>query len=66
MGAGWAWLLGIIGEGLGVVSNLVSIGIGASNGNAGSAISSNALGLLIGIGIIVYLNSAQVKAYFGR
>lgn len=66
-GAGWAWVLGILGALLALIQDIASIVIDTRNGgSAGSAISSNIIGIAISVVILVYLNSARVKAYFGR
>ena len=56
-GKGWAWTLAMIGYIIGIVINLVQIGLGAY---------TNVFGLVIGILIIYYLTRPHVKAFFGR
>ena len=64
--AGWAWMLGIVSSILGLLGNIASIALAASNGTLSSVLTSDVIGIAVSIGILIYLNSAQVKAYFGR
>jgi hypothetical protein len=62
----WAWWLGVIGLSLSILSNLVSIVLGAMNNNLAGAIAGSIIGLVVAGLILYYLNTAAVKAYFGR
>jgi len=62
----WAWWLGIIGLSLSILSNLISIVLGAINNTLGSAIAGSIIGLVVAGLILYYLNTPAVKAYFGR
>jgi len=59
-GKGWAWTVGIIFLILGVVGDLVSLGVAGVLG-VGSLVS-----LLINVLILYYLFRPHVKAYFGK
>jgi hypothetical protein len=56
----WAWLLGIIGAGVSVASNLLSL----VTGNAG--LIGAVIGLIIPGIILWYLFRPEIKAAFGR
>ena len=62
----WAWILGILAQLLTLLSALIAIISGAFNHNFGGAISSNIVSIIIAAVILFYLNSHQVRAYFGR
>ena len=62
----WAWWLGIIGLSLSLLSNAVSIILGAMNNTLGSAIIGSIVSLVIAGLLLYYLNTSAVKAYFGR
>jgi hypothetical protein len=62
----WAWWLGVIGLSLSILSNLVSIVLGAINNTLGSAIAGSIIGLVVAGLILYYLYTPAVKAYFGR
>jgi hypothetical protein len=62
----WAWWLGVIGLSLSILSNLISIVLGAINNTLGSAIAGSVIGLVVAGLILYYLNTSAVKAYFGR
>jgi hypothetical protein len=64
MAAGWAWVLGIAGGVLSVISDVVSIVVNSSKGNAG--LGSNIVSIAISLYILYYLNRSNVKAYYGR
>jgi hypothetical protein len=62
----WAWWLGVIGLSLSLLSNVVSIVLGAMNNNLGGAITGSIVGLVVAGLLLYYLNTSAVKAYFGR
>lgn len=64
--SGWAWMLGIIAELLAVLVGIISIVFGAIQGSLLSSVFSNLIGIAIAVAILYYLNTPNVKAYFGR
>jgi hypothetical protein len=56
-GKGWAWTLGMIGYIIGIVLNIIQIGLGSI---------SSVFGLIIGLIIVYYLTRPHVKAFFGK
>lgn len=56
----WAWILGIIGAGISIASNLLSLVTGNSN------LFAALLGLVIPGVILWYLFRPEIKAVFGR
>jgi len=62
----WAWSLGMIVSILNIISGVASILIQAPRVGFGYALEQNIIGLVIAIIILAYLNSAHVRAYFGR
>ena len=56
----WAWILGIIGAGVSIASNLLSLVTGNSN------LFAALLGLIIPGVILWYLFRPEIKAAFGR
>ena len=65
-GSGWAWMIGVVAQVLGLLVALVNIVFGAINGTLTSSITSNIISIVISVAILYYLNTANVKAYFGR
>lgn len=56
----WAWLLTIIVQGLGLLSDVISVAVGAATG-------ADYLSMLLGVIIIVYLlTDKNVRAAFNR
>ncbi len=62
----WAWMLGMIVSILNIISGIASIVLETSRYGFAYAIEQNIIGLIIAIIILAYLNSARVRAYFGR
>ncbi len=56
----WAWMLGLVAEGLAVLSNLVNLILGYSN------FGSFLVSLVVAGVIIYYLMTPEVKRAFGR
>ncbi len=55
----WAWILGVIGAGLSIVSNVLSL-VG------GGTLIAAVIGLIIPVVILWYLFRPEIKAAFGR
>ncbi len=56
----WAWMLGLVAEGLAVLSNLVNLILGYSN------FGSFLVSLVVAGAIVYYLMTPEVKRAFGR
>lgn len=65
-GAGWAWVLGVLGQVLSLLSDVVSIVIDAQHNKLAAGITSNIVSIAISVFILYYLNRPNVKAFFGR
>jgi hypothetical protein len=65
-GKAWAWILGIIGYALSALSGLWTILSAAFQGQVSSIPGGTVLGVLVAGVLFYYLNTDDVKRYFGR
>ena len=56
-GKGWAWVLGVITQAVGVTSGAIEVAMG---------VWSSAMGVLVSLYVLWYLWRPDVKFYFGR
>ncbi|HEY7833112.1 MAG TPA: hypothetical protein VIG30_06050 [Ktedonobacterales bacterium] len=59
-------MLGIIAEGLSILFSIFDLILSGREGTFGSSIVGTIISIAIAAAIIYYLNTPNVKAYFGR